>query len=360
MRRYYLDNIRWITVLLVALYHVFFIFNSVIPDIGMPFAERQYQDAVLYILHPWFMVLLFIVAGMSSRYYLEKHTVREFVRSRTRKLLVPSTIGLLVLGWIQGYVSIAISGAFETLSHIVPAPIMYFIMVLSGISVLWFIQMLWLFSMLLALGKRFEKGKLYDLTGKANVAVMILLVIPVWLSGLVLNMPVITVYRFGIYTFSYFLGYFVFAHDEVIDRISKWKYVFIPAAVILGIVYVVLHFGDNYAAMPVVGSISAVGFAWAAILAVFGSAKAWGDRTDFFTEFMRKRSWGIYIFHYLVMSATAYLLRIHTDLGALPCYLITGVAAFLGGLLLYEILSRVPILRWCTLGIKREKSNVQG
>lgn len=30
------------------------------------------------------------------------------------------------------------------------------------------------------------------------------------------------------------------------------------------------------------------------------------------------------------------------------------VLAVMGGLLLYEIVSRIPILRWCVLGMKRQ------
>ena len=80
MRRHYLDNIRWITVGLVVLYHVIFMYNSVVTAgvIG-PFWEVQYQDAVQYLLYPWFMVLLFLVSGMCARYYLEGHTDREFL-----------------------------------------------------------------------------------------------------------------------------------------------------------------------------------------------------------------------------------------------------------------------------------------
>lgn len=72
MRRHYLDNIRWITVGLVVLYHVIFMYNGVVTAgvIG-PFWEVQYQDAVQYLLHPWFMVLLFLVSGMCARYYLK-------------------------------------------------------------------------------------------------------------------------------------------------------------------------------------------------------------------------------------------------------------------------------------------------
>ena len=45
-------------------------------------------DAVLYFVYPWFMVLLFLIAGISARYALQKYSGREFIRLRVRKLLV--------------------------------------------------------------------------------------------------------------------------------------------------------------------------------------------------------------------------------------------------------------------------------
>ena len=356
MRKYYLDNVRWMTIVLVVVYHVVYIYSSIITDIVIePFYERQPWDGLQYILYPWFMVLLFIVAGMCSRYYLEKHTVKEFISSRTRKLLVPSTIGLFVIGWIQGYVSMAISDAFQTISDTVPKFVLYFIMVLSGTGVLWFIQLLWLFSLLTAVIRKFEKGKIYELSSKINVVGLILLVIPVYLSGLVLNTPVIAVYRFGIYGFTFLLGYFVFAHDEVIDRLSKYAVPLIIAAIILAVIYVVLHYGDNFAVMPTVNCIPAVAYAWAACLAILASMKKWGDVTSKFMEFMSQRSFGIYVFHYLPLSATAYILHKYTSVPALPSYLLTALAGFAGSIVLYEIISRIPIIRWCVLGIKEQK-----
>lgn len=206
------------------------------------------------------MVLLFLVAGMCSRYYLEEHTVGEFVRSRTRKLLVPSTVGVLVAGWIQGYFSMSISGAFSTMPDTIPRPVYFLIMALSGTGVLWFIQLLWLFSMLLAWIRRGEKGKLCGRTKKAGIGTALLSVIPVWLSGQVLNMPVIVVYRLGIYGFVFFLGYFVFAHDGVTDRISAFRLPLLAASAVFGAVYLFLHYGDNYAAMP--GRLRPCGCLW--------------------------------------------------------------------------------------------------
>lgn len=356
MRKYYLDNVRWMTVVLVVVYHVIYMYNSVITDgvIG-PFYEKQYWDGLQYILYPWFMILLFIVAGMCSRYYLDRHTVKEFIRSRTRKLLVPCTIGLFVIGWVQGYFNMAVSDAFQSISDTVPGFAMYLIMVLSGTGVLWFIQMLWLFSLLLAIVRKIEKGKIYEFSVKTNVVVLLLLIIPVYLSGLILNTPIIAVYRFGIYGFTFFLGYFVLAHDEVIDRLSKYSVPLMAAAIILAVIYVVLHYGDNYAVMPTVNCIPAVAYGWTACLAILASMKKWGNSKSGFTEFMSKRSFGLYVFHYLPLSATAYILHKYTSVPALPSYLLIALAAFLGSLVLYEVISRIPFLRWCVLGIKREK-----
>lgn len=101
MRVNYIDNIRSITVILVVLYHVFFIFSSITPEISVGcFNKIQYQDIILYILHPWIMIILFIIAGMSSRFYLSEHTIKEFIIARSEKLLIPSTIGLFVFGWV--------------------------------------------------------------------------------------------------------------------------------------------------------------------------------------------------------------------------------------------------------------------
>ena len=73
MRRHYLDNLRWATVLLVVLYHVIYMYNGVITaGVAGPFAPVQPQDAVQYLLYPWFMVLLFVVSGASARLALER------------------------------------------------------------------------------------------------------------------------------------------------------------------------------------------------------------------------------------------------------------------------------------------------
>ena len=131
MRKTYIDNVRWITVVIVVIFHVIYMFNGVTAyGVLGPFSDFQPQDVFQYIVYPWFMLLLFVVSGMSARFELDKRTEKEFIRVRTRNLLVPSTIGLFVFGWALGYYNMLIAGAFEQLKA-VPKPILFVIMCLN-------------------------------------------------------------------------------------------------------------------------------------------------------------------------------------------------------------------------------------
>lgn len=358
-RKPYLDNIRWITVLIVVIYHIIYMFNGVQPfGVIGAFHENQWQDAFQYLVYPWFMALLFVVSGMSARYYLQNHTHKEFVKDKTRKLLVPSTIGLFVFHWILGYYNMKIGGGLDSLSA-VPRPILYVIMALSGIGVLWYIQVLWIFSILLLWVINLEKDRLWKLCAHTPVWLIVVMTVFAYGFAQILNTPVVTVYRFGIYGFCFFTGYFIFSHDEVIQRLEKWWYLWDIIAIGLGIAYTIIYFGENYAAEPVINNVLACSYCWFAILAILTTMKKYGNKTNSFTAWMSKKSWGLYIFHYLPLAMVSCYLHIYAP-GMSPAivYILAGISAFSGGYLLYEIISRIPLIRWCVLGIKKEKKHV--
>lgn len=359
MRKLYLDNIRWITVVLVVLYHVVYMFNGVETSgvIG-PFCEVQYQDAFQYVVYPWFMLLLFVVSGMSARFELGRHSHREFMKKRTGKLLVPSTLGLFVFGWILGYYNMRISGAFEQMGQL-PKPVLYLIMSVSGTGPLWYIQMLWIFSLLLVLVRGIEKDRLWNLGKRANVPVLILLSVVIYGAALVMNTPVVVVYRFGIYGAGFLFGYFLFSHDEVMDRLEKWWLPLAVAAVVLAVLFTAFYWGRPYAEHSVLDTPLCNLYAWIATIAILAVMKKWGNFDNPFTRWMAEKSWGLYLFHYLFIAVSAYYLTTYCKNLPVPViYLCVAVSGFLGACLLYEIISRIPVVRWLVCGIGGKGKNV--
>lgn len=364
-RKYYIDHIRSFTILLVVIYHVIYIFNSVIRDgvIG-PVTDFHGQDVVQYLLYPWFMMILFLISGICSKYYLDRHTDKEYRRARTRKLLIPSTLGLLVIGWMQGYFNMAISHAFEQMDlSAIPKVVLYLIMCVSGIGVLWTIQVMWILSMVLLLIRKLEKGRLSgwmehwldQCNNEMLLLILVLLVIPAWGCAQILNTPVIAVYRFGIYGFAFLLGYYVFSWEKVTDCLARFCIPLIIVAAALGIAYTWHDWGQNYAVAPSVDSPLAISYGYIMCLAIPGGMKRWCNRKSEAGDRLASKSFGLYIFHYLPLSACAYFLYKYTELPGVVLYLLTAIAAFGGALLLYEIFSRIPVLRFFVLGIKKEK-----
>lgn len=352
-RKHYLDNIRWAAVLLVVVYHIFYIYNAegVFGGLG-PFAPVQYQDALLYAVYPWFMVLLFLLAGIGARYSLQRRSAGEFIRERTVKLLVPSTLGLLVFHWMTGWFYIEIGGGMDA----IPAALRYPIAALSGTGPLWFAQTLWLFSLLLALVRRLDAGdRFYRLCGRANTPALLACGLLIWGGSQVLNLPVLTTYRFGVYGAAYLLGYFVFSHEAAQAGVERLRLPLLAAALALGCGYVAYYFGENYTEPACLRSLFTSVYLWAAVLAILGCGRAWWNKTSPLAAYCTRASFGVYVLHYFVAVRCCWYLKQCAWLPVPLIYLLACVLTLALTVVLYEMLRRVPVLRFCILGISGER-----
>ena len=366
-RKHWMDNLRWVTVLLVLFYHVIYFYNNkgVFGGIG-GFGEYpqcpQYQDVVMYLLYPWFMPMLFLLAGVSARYALQKADGKTWFKARTRKLLVPGTIGLFVFHWMVGYFNTAVAqrqGIFDG----VPALAKYVIMAVSGIGPLWFIQLLWLLSLVLLLVRALDKkDKLWNACGKLNIVWIILLGVLFWAGEQTLiKHPrpesadgLLNLYKPIFYLISFLLGYFVFSHDEVQEKLKQAWIPLLSCAAVAGITLTVTTFGqDNTSAIYMSSPLNCL-YGWLMCLALMGWFQARFDRTGAIAGYMTRSSYGLYIVHYLVVAALGYMMKMYTQLPPVAMYLILTVAVFTLSPLLYETLHRIPFIRWSVFGEKKK------
>jgi len=380
MRKHWMDNLRWVTVLLVLFYHVIYFYNNkgVFGGIGgfVDDPMKQPQDIVMYILYPWFMMLLFLVAGVSSRYALNKQTGKQFIKSRTLKLLVPATIGLFVFQWMTGYFNTQVAALAQGTDLFADIPdevpngikniIKYFAYSLSGIGPLWFIQDLWLFSLLIVLIKKLDKNdRFWRWCGEANIPVIILLGVLVWLGSQALIMNprkdsadgLYNLYKPLTYFIPFLLGYFVFSHDEVQDKVEKIHLPMLICALVAGVALCWTGWGQNNTSPQFLSSWLNCIYAWLMILAMLGCFKAWFDKTGKFAIYMTKSSFCIYVVHYLVIASLGYMMKMYTNLEPWMMYVILTVAVMLLSPAIYEIIRRIPFVRWCVLGINKRKKS---
>ena len=365
MRKHWIDNLRWVTVLLVLFYHVIYFFNNkgVFGGIGGfgPYPEApQYQDVVMYILYPWFMPLLFLLAGISARYSLQKHSGKEWFSSRTRKLLVPGTLGLFVFHWMTGYFNTAVArgtGVFDNM----PAIGKYLMMAVSGTGQLWFIQVLWLLCLVLLIVRALDrKDRMWNACGKMNIMWIILLGVLFWAGEqtLIKNPRpesadgLFNLYKPLFYMVPFLLGYFVFSHDRVQEEVKRAWIPLMGCAVVFGVVLIVTTFGQDNTTPQYLGSPLNCLYGWLMCLALMGWFQARFDRTGKFAGYMTRSSFGFYVVHYLVIASLGYMMKVYTQLPPWSMYVLLTVAVFTLSTLLYEVLRRIPVVRWCVFGQK--------
>ncbi len=363
-RYYFIDNLRWVTVVLVLIYHVFYNFNAqgVFGGIG-GFAGEQWQDVLCTVLYPWFMTLMFVLAGASSRYALRHRTVREFRRERTRKLLVPCTLGQLVFGWVLGFVNMKAGGG--VLPEGVPVVVKFLIGVISGTGPLWFIQDLFVFSLLLLVVRKVVDADrveawLTRLSSQGLSLVLFALFPVLWLvaqtqiDNVGTFNGLLNLYRPVYYFVVFLVGYYVFSSVSVHEYLARYCTGLGIAAVVMGTVFCLKFYGTDYTSPAALQSVWCSLYCSSATLALIGLFKRRYDCTTPFSRYMTRSSYGLYIVHMTVCTSACLWLK-STALPVWSIYVLALIATFAGSVLLWEVLRRIPFVRWCVFGIKKEE-----
>ena len=295
-RKYFIDNLRNITILLLFPVHTFMIWNNFGSRFYIWLGENKILSTLIVLVNHWFMPLLFVLAGVSMRYALRKRTKKQFIVERIKKLLIPFLFGLVIIVPFQALYA---RKFFDNYGGGILEHWKYFFMHLTDFSGydgaftpghLWFILFLFIISWIaLPIIHFMPYEKVSKYIGKMPILAVLFLFLPIWLMYYLGN--------FGGYSIGksfalYLVGYFVLSNDEVVKRLEKCRLFLIILFAIGTFALAALYYKFSY-----YGDLWVNFIGWISILALFIWGKKRLNSKTGFTEYFNKASYPIYILH---------------------------------------------------------------
>lgn len=342
MRKYFIDNVRWLAVLFLFPYHTARIFDSLMP-FYIKGTETEIANTIVLAATPWFMPLLFVVAGMSTRYALQKRSNLAYVKERFLKLFVPLLSGILLLIPLQTYYAEIFHNGYT--GSYWKQYIFFFTKEtdLTGYTggftpgQLWFICYLFVISLIALPIFQFARKKEVCWRG-ANI-----LVIPMCILTFVLSYVLdIGGKSIGEYFSLFVLGYFVLAEEKVQEFLDKYRMAFLAVGAGFTVYTVVFQ---TLAQSGVVARAISIVTSWMDVLAILGLGRHYLNFQNKWTKYLSKASFACYLFHQsLLIFIGFYVLQSGLSFGVQ--YIIILVGSFWGSIFLYEVCRRVPLFRF--------------
>jgi peptidoglycan/LPS O-acetylase OafA/YrhL len=344
-RRYDLDALRVLAVLLLVPFHSARVFDVFDPFyVKNPETSGGLSWAVVAFLNPWHMPLLFVLAGAATWLALGQRGAAGYVRERTRRLLVPLLFGLLVVVPPQGFLASRFRGEEVSVASFLGD---YWTVEgdLSGYTGsftpahLWFIGFLFIFSLValpLLVRWRGRQVRTRWLLWAMPLVLLAADELPAPNDG-----P-----QNPWYSMALFVAGFLLLADERTERLvhRRWRPLLVAAAITMTTALLVWSSGTSGRWSD--GSLPDIGFAlfeeantWIWVLALLGAGKALLSSPRRGLRYASEASFPFYVLHQTVIVAVAYAV-VGWDLGLWPKFATLCLAASALTLVLYELVVR--------------------
>ena len=353
-RKYYIDNLRWLAILLLFPFHAAQIWGG---GEYSGFYIWSHTNTVLYVfstaVYPWYMTLLFALAGMSCKYALQKRTNKQFVLERTKKLLIPFLFGLLVLVPVMTYIAELFFNGYTGTYWQQYGLFFGKATDLTGYDGgftpghLWFLLYLFVISLaalpIIVLQRKRRPGLCL---GRMSYLAVILLFIPEWLCQYVLN---IGGKSLGQFMFLFLCGYYMLSEENILRKLKQYRWISLTGCVLSGALYSYLYCFANIRNNWMTGIY--IFYGWMGILTLLGLGQTALDWHGRLCAYLTRASFPVYILHMPALVVTGYFV-LKWPIGVAGQFSAIVCISLAATLLLYELVKRIPYLRFC-LGISK-------
>lgn len=354
-RKYYIDNLRWLAILLLFPFHAAQIWSG---GEYSGFYIWSHTDTGLYVfstfVYPWYMTFLFTIAGMSCKYALLKRTSKQFVVERVKKLVVPFFFGLIALVPVMTYIAeVFFNGYAGTYLQ------QYGLFLTKETDLtgyhggftpahLWFLIYLFVVSMAALLTVILQKKYLPKFRfGGIPYFAVILLFVPEWLCQYVLNIGGKSLGQFMI---LFLFGYYILSEESILKQLKQHRYVSLAICILSGSIYTYLYCFENVRTIWITGLY--VFFGWTGIITLLGLGQSTLNFHNRLSVYLTQASFPVYILHMPILVVVGFFV-LKLPVGVAGQFLLIVLLSFIATFLIYEIVKRVPVLRFF-LGIRKK------
>ncbi|HIH62207.1 MAG TPA: acyltransferase family protein [Methanobacteriales archaeon] len=320
MRKYYLDNLRWLIILLLFPYHVLLIYSN-IGSYYFHAANSVIANTFILSLAPWFMQLLFTIAGIATYYSLKKRSASEYLKERISKLLIPTVAGIILVIPVSVYFGSLYSGYTGSFLAFYSDFFIHWLPNLkSGLIIghLWFLLYLFIVSLVaLPIIIEYKNGKWKVLPEKVTIPKLLLLIIALAFGSLFLNLyPEKSIIQFFL---VFIFGYFLLANEEVQRKLEDKRWPLFISFLAITVLYLLIsvpnlnstgNSNTEFSFQSILGAfimkIFENSIMWLGVLGVMGIGKHYLEFKNLKTLYLSAVSFPIYIFHLAWINIFAY------------------------------------------------------
>ncbi len=355
-RKCYIDNLRWLAILLLFPFHAVQIWSG---GEYSGFYIWSHTSTVLYMfstaVYPWYMTLLFVIAGMSCKYSLLKRTNKQFVLERVKKLVIPFFFGLLALVPIMTYIAEVFFNGY-TGSYLQQYELFFTKKTdLTGYhggftpAHLWFMLYLFVISLTALLIVRLQKKYLPKFrVGRLSYFLIILMFVPEWFCLYVLNIGGKSLGQFMI---LFLFGYYILSEESILQKLQQYRFVSLALCILSGSLYTYLYCFENIRNLLMDGLY--IFYGWMGIITLISIGQSKLNFHSRLSDYLSRASFPVYILHMPILVVVGFFV-LKSPIGVVWQFLLIVLISFIATFLIYEIVKRIPALRFF-LGITKRK-----
>ena len=319
----YIDNLRTVTVSLLIIYHLAIAYNSW-GEANYIFFERvNYIASIVVFMSPWFMPLMFLLAGVSASFSLKKRGYSSFIKERFKRLGIPLIFGVTIINPILSFIADKSHNGYDG-SYFEHYSV-YFTKFtdLTGydggftLGHFWFIAVLIIISCIGC-----GVIRILDSTIKNNRNAMLIINCILIILAIVLFDITFLGKKIPTYLCVYLLGYYLFSKQDFIEKLVSLKWLFIVGFVLSSAMNVILFvYIEDYELLNNICNY--ISFA-TGIPALICFGKTYLDYTNTISRYCSKLSYVFYIVHFPIVVLCQYFISL-TGVGSICNFVLSLV-----------------------------------